>query len=44
MLDMPRSEAIRHGALALVQLLATEDGRSAARALALGETPVWKDR
>ena len=44
MLDMPRSEAIRHGALALVQLLATEDGRSAARSFALGETPVWKDR
>jgi enoyl-CoA hydratase/carnithine racemase len=44
MLDMPRRDAISHGGLALVQVLATEDGRSAVRAHARGEHPVWLGR
>lgn len=44
MLDMPRHEAIAHGGLALVQLMATEDGRGAARAHAEGRHPEWTGR
>jgi enoyl-CoA hydratase/carnithine racemase len=44
MLEMPRADAISHGGLALVQLLATEDGRGAVRAHAKGEHPVWTGR
>jgi enoyl-CoA hydratase/carnithine racemase len=44
MLEMPRADAIAHGGLALVQLLATEDGRGAVRAHAKGEHPVWTGR
>lgn len=44
MLDMPRADAIAHGGLSLVQLLATEDGRGAVRAHAKGEQPVWTGR
>jgi hypothetical protein len=44
MLGMSREDAISHGGLALVQLLATEDGRGAVRAHAKGEHPVWSGR
>jgi enoyl-CoA hydratase/carnithine racemase len=41
MLDMPRAAAISHGGLALVELLATQDGRAAVKAHAEGREPVW---
>jgi enoyl-CoA hydratase/carnithine racemase len=41
MLDMPRAAAISHGGLALVELLATRDGRAAVKAHAEGREPVW---
>lgn len=44
MLEMPRSVAINHGGLALVELLATEDGRAAVKAHAEGRPPVWSGK
>lgn len=41
MLDMPRPAAISHGGLALVELLATHDGRNAAASHATGQQPAW---
>jgi enoyl-CoA hydratase/carnithine racemase len=41
MLDMPRAAAISHGGLALVELLATRDGRDAVQAHAEGRELVW---
>jgi enoyl-CoA hydratase/carnithine racemase len=44
MLEMRRADAIAHGGLALVQLLATEDGRDAVKAHAEGRLPIWSGK
>lgn len=44
MIDMPRADALSHGGLALVQLMATQDGRGAVIAHAEGRAPVWTGR
>jgi enoyl-CoA hydratase/carnithine racemase len=44
MLDMPRMAALSHGGLALIELMATQDGREAVRAHSTGRSPIWSGR